>query len=78
MPTKKPEPGAGGRLAEALARAMPAPKPKRGKKVMTSWTSEEYSRVAAAAALHGRPFAAFVRELALAAVETLRTNGNER
>jgi hypothetical protein len=66
-------PGAGGRLAEVLEAALPTPKPRREKQVMTVWTDEEYKRLAKAAGVRGVKLAAFVRDLALAALTTLDT-----
>jgi len=68
---KHREPGAGGRLAAALEAALPKPKPRRERQVMTVWTDEEYNRLAEAAGARERKVAAFVRDLALAALATL-------
>ena len=64
-------PGAGGRLAEALEAALPKPKPRRERQVMTVWTDEEYERLAEAAGARGAKVAAFIRDLTLAAISTL-------
>ena len=75
---KNREAGAGGRLAAALEAALPKPKPKRERQIMTVWTDEEYQRLAKAAGTRGVKVAAFVRDLTLVALSTLERHLSER
>ena len=58
-------------VARALEDALPKPRSRRSKQVMTVWSEDEYTRLEAAAKARGQKVAAFIRDLVTAALVTL-------
>jgi hypothetical protein len=57
--------------ARWIEAALPPPKTRREKKILTAWTEEEYGRVQGMAEERGEPLAVTVRNLTLAALEAM-------
>ena len=58
-------------LAEQIEATLPPPQVKRSKRILVSWSQEEYDRIVAFATERGERLAPAVRNLTVAALDAL-------